>query len=97
MFKGPIMLLCTILHRVFMIIRLRGKSANSAQHCYWHADCTQIYETSSQMSIEFEVDGPYKVSFAFYPFVCMLAELFVLACSHTAHAPMTVCSLSLAY
>ena len=22
---------------------------------------TQLYETSSQMSIEFEVDGPYKV------------------------------------
>jgi DNA polymerase epsilon subunit 1 len=38
-----------------------------------------IYETSSQMSIEFEVDGPYKVCLAAVAARCLVLFLTLLA------------------
>lgn len=46
---------------------------------------TKTYKTSSQMSIEFEVDGPYKVSFhllssMLYPWNCLSQNCLLQYC-----------------
>lgn len=45
----------------------------------------KTYETSSEMSIEFEVDGPYKVRIASGPFSCFCWIKSSTCCAGRCH------------